>query len=135
VFGIENLLLFIVASLAINLSPGPSILYVTSVATSSGLRAALVSVAGMSVGIFGHVIAVATGVATLLAASATAFSIIKYLGAAYLVYLGLKTLMRPPSSTESVNANNSQKLRAYFYRGVFVDLFNPKIALFFSVAC
>ena len=69
--------------------------------------------------------------ATLLAASATAFSIIKYLGAAYLIYLGLKTLMRPPSSTESVNAKNSQKLRAYFYRGVFVDLFNPKIALFF----
>lgn len=78
--GIETLLLFIVATLAINLSPGPSILYVTSVATSRGLRAALVSVAGMSVGVFGHVVAAATGVATLLSASTTAFLTVNYLG-------------------------------------------------------
>ena len=130
-FGIETLLLFIGTTLAINLSPGPSILYVTTVATSRGLRAALASVAGMSVGVFGHVIAAATGVAALLAASTTAFSIIKYLGAAYLIYLGIKILISPAKPIKATKTNTSLNLRKYFYRGIFVDLFNPKIGLFF----
>jgi len=131
VIGVESLLLFIVATLAINLSPGPSIMYVTSVAASRGLSAAFISVAGMSVGIFCHVIAAATGVVTVLAASTTAYLLIKYIGAAYLVYLGVKLLIRPRTSGESPNVNPPNDLLKFFYRGIIVDLFNPKIGLFF----
>jgi len=87
----QTLLLFLLATLAINLTPGPSVLYVTSVALSYGLRAAIASVLGMSVGIFVHVLAAVVGVSALVAASATAFLVLKYIGAAYLVFLGVST--------------------------------------------
>ncbi|MGI9333458.1 MAG: LysE family translocator [Gammaproteobacteria bacterium] len=127
----ETLILFLAATLAVNLSPGPSILYVSSVAASNGLRAALVSVLGMSAGIFVHVLAAATGVAALIAASATAFAVLKYLGAMYLAYLGMRLWLSarrdPPIST--LRANGS--LWRFFGRGFLVDLINPKIGLFF----
>jgi len=128
---LETLLLFIAATLAINLSPGPSVLYVSTVTAAQGLRAGLVSVAGMSVGILGHVIAAAAGVVTLLATSTTAFLVIKYIGAAYLIYLGLSTLMRSTEPDKQSRVKPSDNLQKYFYKGILVDLFNPKIGLFF----
>ena len=74
---IETFLLFLVATLAVNLTPGPSIMYVSSASIAHGSRAALVSVIGMSLGIFVHVLTAATGVAALIAASATTFAILK----------------------------------------------------------
>ena len=130
-FEAEKIFLFVVATLAINLSPGPSIFYATSVALSGGARAALISVSGMSVGVFMHVLAAASGVAALLATSALAFTVVKYLGAAYLLYLGLKTWMQPTGVTDKVKLHSSKAARAYFYKGVFVDLLNPKVGLFF----
>ena len=130
-FELETIMLFLLASLAINLSPGPSILYATTVAISSGTRAALVSVSGMSVGVFVHVLAAATGVAALIAASAFAFTVIKILGAIYLVYLGVKTLLQPRSAPQQAKPEVPKVTRAYFYKGILVDLLNPKIGLFF----
>lgn len=127
----ETLLLFVVATLAVNLSPGPSILYVSSVAAASGVRAGLFSVLGLSVGIFVHVLAAATGVAALIAASTTAFFIVKYLGAVYLVYLGFRLLLsagRTASATVLPAGDSSWR---FFRQGVLVDLLNPKIGMFF----
>lgn len=128
---IDTLFLFLAATLAVNLSPGPSILYVSSVAASSGLCAAVVAVLGMSVGIFVHVLAAATGVAALIAASATAFAVLKYVGAMYLVYLGVRLWLsaRRNAPTSPLPANGT--LWGFFGRGLLVDLTNPKIGLFF----
>lgn len=128
----QTLLLFLLATLAINLSPGPSILYVTSVAVSYGLRAAIASVLGMSVGIFVHVLAAVVGISALVAASATAFLVLKYIGAAYLVFLGLRLLLTSSSADQKeLHEHSTQSIRKLFWRGVLVDLLNPKIALFF----
>ena len=128
---LDTLLLYIMTCLVINLSPGPSILYVTTVASSRGLAAAILSVAGMSTGILIHVLAASTGLAAILASSAIAFQVMKYLGAAYLVYLGVKTLMQVPGSDERTECIKPKRLESYFLRGVMVDLLNPKIVLFF----
>ena len=130
-FDAETIFLFVLASLAINLSPGPSILYATTVAISAGSRAALVSISGMTVGVFVHVLAAATGVAALLAASVVAFTVIKYLGAIYLVFLGIRTWIQPRGKARDMSPNSSKTSRALFYKGIFVDLLNPKIGLFF----
>ena len=92
----ESFVVFLIATLVVNLSPGPSIFYVSSVAAANGFRAALFSVLGMSVGISFHVLAAATGLAALIAASTTAFLIVKYVGAGYLVYLGGAFARDPP---------------------------------------
>jgi len=128
----QTILLFLIATLAINLSPGPSILYVTSVAVSYGLRAAIASVLGMSVGIFVHVFAAVVGISTLVATSATAFMVLKYIGAAYLVFLGLRLLLTSSATEENeLHGPSTQSIPKLFWRGVLVDLLNPKIALFF----
>ncbi|NKB78238.1 MAG: hypothetical protein GKR96_14690 [Gammaproteobacteria bacterium] len=88
----ETLILFLITTLMINISPGPSVLFVTSVAMSDGIRAAMLAIVGMSLGIFVHVLAAASGLTALLATSETAFTVLKYVGGAYLVYLGVKLL-------------------------------------------
>jgi len=128
----QTLLLFLLATLAINLSPGPSVLYVTSVSVSYGLRAAIASILGMSVGIFVHVIAAVVGISALISTSATAFIVLKYIGAAYLIFLGLRLLRTSPSADQQeLYKLSTHSIRKLFWRGVLVDLFNPKIALFF----
>ncbi len=128
---VEILLLFLVATLTVNFTPGPSILYVTTVASSSGIKAGLISILGMSIGIFAHVLAAATGVTALISASPIAFTVAKNIGALYLVYLGigLLTSSKPDPKTLLVEKHNS--LWNYFVRGIFVDLLNPKIGIFF----
>lgn len=95
------------------------------------MRAAMVSIAGMSVGIFVHVVAAATGLAALLASSATAFLIIKYIGAAYLIYLGLKIWFQSSTKITRSKIKTPNASESYFFRGILVDLLNPKIGLFF----
>jgi threonine/homoserine/homoserine lactone efflux protein len=130
---LDTLGLFIAATLAVNLSPGPSVFYVSSVASSRGLGYAAYSVAGMSVGIFLYVLAAATGLSALLATSDTLYFGIRYIGAAYLAYMGW-TILTPPKapaqSKEPVLDKDQSKL-IFFYRGILVDLLNPKIGLFF----
>ena len=128
---IELLLLLVAACLAVNLSPGPSILLVSSISAARGLRAAAFAVAGMALGAFVHVLLAASGLAALLAASPLAFGIIQYLGAAYLIYLGVDLLRRRPEpATESLTGQAVADWQ-YLRRGFLVDALNPKIALFF----
>ena len=123
----ENFLLLVLACLAVNLSPGPSVLLVSSVSAARGFRAGLFAVLGMTAGAFIHVLLAASGVAALLAASPGAFAVVQYLGAAWLIYLGLELLIARRSARDV-----GEKLAwQFFRRGLLVDALNPKIALFF----
>jgi threonine/homoserine/homoserine lactone efflux protein len=122
--------LFILASAVLLLTPGPAVLYIIAQSVDQGRRAGFVSVCAIELGNLTHVIAATLGLSALLLSSALAFTIVKYLGAAYLVYLGLRKLF----TGEAIQApGNSplQSLRRVFSQGVVVATLNPKTALFF----
>ncbi|MFZ7125776.1 MAG: LysE family translocator [Desulfobacterales bacterium] len=125
-----HLLLFVLASGVLLLTPGPAVLYIVARSFDQGRRAGMVSVCAIEVGNFMHVIAATLGLSALLPSSALAFTIVKYLGAAYLAYLGLHKLL---SKTADQNAGNRppQALSRIFSQGVAVATLNPKTALFF----
>jgi threonine/homoserine/homoserine lactone efflux protein len=125
-----SLLGFVAAALVLLVIPGPGVLYIVARSLSQGHRAGLVSVLGLSIGALVHVAAATAGVSAILLASATAFGIVKALGAGYLIYLGIRTLVtrHPPSSVE---ASPPRSLYRLFRDGVFVSVLNPKIAVFF----
>lgn len=124
------LLGFVIAALVVLLIPGPGVLYVVARSIGQGYRAGLASVLGLSVGALVHVAAATAGLSTILLASATAFGVVKALGAGYLIYLGIRTLLeRHPSAPMQTPANLSHY--RVFADGVVISVFNPKIALFF----
>jgi threonine/homoserine/homoserine lactone efflux protein len=126
----SSLGLFVIAALALLLTPGPAVLYIVTRSIDQGRRAGLVSVAGVHVGTLAHIFAAAAGLSALLAASATAFSVVKYLGAAYLIYIGVRRLLDRASITMGA-APRPKRLRRTFLDGVIVNVLNPKTALFF----
>ncbi|MES2415569.1 MAG: LysE family translocator [Pseudomonadota bacterium] len=136
--GIEHIGLFIVAGILLNLTPGPDVLYIVTHALRSGARAGMVAALGISAGCFVHIIAAAVGVSALMAASATAFNVLKWAGAAYLVYVGLRMLLARQQAggglavDEDGGANTEKiSLKTIFLRGFWTNTLNPKVALFF----
>jgi threonine/homoserine/homoserine lactone efflux protein len=125
-----NVAVFVAAALVLLLTPGPAVLYIVARSIDQGRRAGLVSMLGVHAGTLVHIAAAAAGVSALLAASATAFGIVKYLGAAYLIYLGVRKLVHRAPVT-SVDAPAPRRLRRAFLDGVVVNVLNPKTALFF----
>jgi threonine/homoserine/homoserine lactone efflux protein len=124
----QALVLFSAAALALLLVPGPAVLYIVAQSAEHGRLAGLVSVAGVHLGTLVHVAAAAVGLSALIVSSAVAFSVVKYAGAAYLVYLGVRRLLtREPKDP----ARRTQPLAALFTQGVVVNVLNPKTALFF----
>jgi threonine/homoserine/homoserine lactone efflux protein len=122
--------MFVLAALVLLLTPGPAVLYIVARSIDQGRRAGLVSMLGVHAGTLVHVASAAAGLSALLAASATAFSTVKYLGAAYLVYLGIRTLLdRAPGPGGDHAA--ARRLRRAFLDGVIVNVLNPKTAVFF----
>lgn len=117
---------------ALTLSPGPDLIYVISRTIAQGPRVGLASAAGLWTGAFIHVLAVAFGLSALLTASAEAFTFVKYIGAAYLAYLGISALRSGGASFDlrDTKAPKVTPVQA-FRQGVLVDLFNPKVAIFF----
>lgn len=133
---IHDLWLFIVAGLLLNLTPGADMLYILSRSSSQGIKAGMVASLGIGVGCVFHVLFAALGLSALLAASATAFTVLKYLGAAYLIYLGIKTLwsLREPTQQGSGDIavqKSARPMAAIFREAVLVNILNPKVALFF----
>jgi threonine/homoserine/homoserine lactone efflux protein len=122
--------LFVVASLVLLLTPGPAVLYIVARSVEQGRAAGLVSVLGIHLGTIVHITAAAVGLSALIVSSALAFAVVKYLGAAYLVWIGIRTLMArdPDTGTPVVPADS---LRRIFRDGFVVNLFNPKTAIFF----
>jgi threonine/homoserine/homoserine lactone efflux protein len=121
---------FVAAALVVLLIPGPGVLYVITRSLSQGQRAGLVSVLGLSVGALVHVVAATVGLSAILLASATAFGIVKTLGAGYLVYLGIRTLLAS-RATAGMTPTTPHSLSRLFTDGVVVSVLNPKIAVFF----
>lgn len=127
---LERLPLFIFASIVLLLTPGPAVLYIIARSVDQGRVAGLVSVLSIEVGNFFHAIAAAVGLSALLFSSATAFSVVKYLGAAYLIYLGVRKLISGSTNLQKAQVE-PQSLRRIFSQGVTVAVLNPKTALFF----
>ncbi len=129
-FNLPNLPVFLIAALILLLTPGPAVLYIVARSLDQGRRAGLVSVLSIEVGNSVHVLAAAVGLSALLLSSALAFSIVKYLGAAYLIYLGLRRLLARDAVQPAAGLQR-QSLRRIFRQGVIVAVLNPKTALFF----
>ncbi|MGD2186284.1 MAG: LysE family translocator [Desulfobacterales bacterium] len=127
---LTHLPLFILASVVLLLTPGPAVLYIIARSIDQGRRAGLVSVGAIELGNFMHVIAATLGLSALLLSSALAFTIVKYLGAAYLVYLGLRKLFTQ-EAIQTTGNRRPKSLRRTFSQGVVVAALNPKTALFF----
>ncbi len=122
-------LVFALASLALAIVPGPAVLYIVAQSVQGGRRAGVVSALGVSTGGMVHVAAAVIGLSAVLAASATAFTIVKIAGAVYLVWLGVRTLL---SRDDSIAGRRAEPTMARTYRqGVIVNVLNPKTALFF----
>jgi threonine/homoserine/homoserine lactone efflux protein len=126
-------LLFFVTTAAILLAiPGPAVLYIVGRSIGQGRNVGLVSALGIGVGTLIHTAAAAVGLSALLVSSATAFSVVKYLGAAYLVYLGVQRLRSKESlAAASDTAAPRVTLARVFSQGIVVNVLNPKTALFF----
>jgi threonine/homoserine/homoserine lactone efflux protein len=125
----DALALFAAAALALLLVPGPAVLYIVAQSAEHGRVAGIVSVAGIHLGTLVHVAAAAVGLSALIVSSAFAFSIVKYAGAAYLVYLGIRRLLTPDRAEPL--PSRDQRLSRLFAQGVVVNVLNPKTALFF----
>ena len=128
-FDAQTLVLFLTATLALNLTPGPDMLYVIARSAAEGRKAGIVSALGIAAGTIVHTAAVALGIVSLLATVPLAFQIVKYAGAAYLIYLGVRTLRSGSAMTAPVIER--ARLGAIFRQGVITNVLNPKVALFF----
>jgi threonine/homoserine/homoserine lactone efflux protein len=123
----STLLLFVGASLALLAIPGPAVMYVVTRSLDQGRAAGIVSVLGVETGTFAYALAAAAGLTGLIAASEVGFTVVKYAGAAYLVYLGVRKLLEGDEPQEGSSSARS----GLYLRGVLVQLLNPKIAIFF----
>lgn len=133
-YSLTHWLTFVGAGLALEFTPGPSMLYMLGQTARHGRGHGLVSLAGVLSGGAAHVVLTVFGLAALIAQSALAFSIVKWIGAAYLVWLGIQSLRarhgQQDSSTPAASAPGPSAGQA-FRQGLLIDLFNPKVALFF----
>jgi len=125
----DALLAFALASVVLLCIPGPAVAYIVNRAVADGRSTALASVAGLELGSFVHVLAATAGLSAVLATSATAFGVVKWLGAGYLVAVGIRTLLVAPPDLDTTG--NTATRRRAFLQGVMVNALNPKVALFF----
>ncbi len=125
-----TLALFVAASLALTLTPGPAVLYIVARSVEGGRPAGLASALGVGAGGLVHATLAAVGLSALLASSAAAFAVVKWLGAAYLIWLGLQRLLARDEE-EAPTAVEPARLSRVFLQGAIVDVLNPKVALFF----
>lgn len=126
--GIHDLWIFVLAGLALNLTPGPDTAYVVGRSLRSGVRAGVVAALGIGAGCLVHIAAAALGVSALIAASAAAFAAMKLIGAAYLVYLGLRMAFAAGAAAAPAAPLPT---RPVFWQGFLTNVLNPKVALFF----
>jgi threonine/homoserine/homoserine lactone efflux protein len=126
-----NIALFVAASLAVIFAPGPDNIYVLTRGVAQGREVALASAWGMCSGLLLHTTLAAVGLSAILARSAVAFSVIKYAGAVYLLYLGVRALLSEDEFVSPEEEPPRTRLRSFFFRGLTMNLLNPKVAVFF----
>jgi threonine/homoserine/homoserine lactone efflux protein len=129
---LHNYLLFAFASLVLNLVPGPDMLFLLGRSVAQGKKAGLCAAFGINLGAYVHLAGATTGLSAILLASANAFLLVKWIGAAYLVYLGLRALAsRGGAFSIDGSGAGDRSGRAIFWQGFLSDVLNPKVALFF----
>jgi threonine/homoserine/homoserine lactone efflux protein len=124
------LITFILAGLLLNLTPGPDVLYIVARSTSQGRAAGVVSVLGIVSGCLFHIVAAAAGLSALMLKLPVAYQIVRWAGAAYLIWLGLRALLQRRAPLEAQTVSR-QPLRRIYWQGVITNALNPKVALFF----
>ena len=131
--GIHELWLFIISGLLLNITPGPDTAYIVGRSVQFGWRGGAAAVLGIECGCLVHVFAAAVGLSALLAASSAAFTLVKWIGAAYLCFIGAKMLLSRPRAPATEAAVDSRviSIRQVFWQGALTNLLNPKVALFF----
>ena len=130
-FGTENLLLFIVSGLLLNITPGADILYIVGRSNTQGFRGGSVAALGIGAGCLVHVVAATIGISAIITASAAAFIIVKCIGAAYLVYVGITMFRTHKETDRKIQSISARKLSTIFWQGFLTNVLNPKVALFF----
>jgi len=132
VLGIHDFWLFVLSGFLLNVTPGPDTLYIVGRSTAQGLRAGVLAALGIGAGALVHVSAAALGLSAILAASATAFTVVKLIGAAYLLYVGLGLIRSAGAPARpAASASHVLSMRSVFLQGFFTNVLNPKVALFF----
>jgi threonine/homoserine/homoserine lactone efflux protein len=132
VSGTHDLWLFVLSALLLNITPGPDTLYILGRSTAQGWRTGAVAAFGIGAGALVHICAAALGLSAILAASATAFSVVKYLGAAYLLYVGIALIRSSgAAATTAALSGPAVSMRSIFLQGFLTNVLNPKVALFF----
>lgn len=131
--GIHELWLFVISGLLLNITPGPDTAYIVGRSIQLGWRGGAVAVLGIEAGCLLHVFAAAVGLSALLAASLVAFTLVKWAGAAYLCFMGVRMLLaaRAPTPVAAANGSGAISLRQVFVQGTLTNALNPKVALFF----
>ncbi len=130
--GIHELWLFVVSGLLLNITPGPDMAYIIGRSIQFGWRGGALATFGVSSGCFLHVFGAAIGLSALLMASSTAFSVLKLVGAAYLLFVGARMLLsRSVAVVDPVPRDDKASLRRVFWQGALTNALNPKVALFF----
>jgi threonine/homoserine/homoserine lactone efflux protein len=130
-FGTHDLLLFILAGWLLNVTPGPDTALIVARSTQMGFKGGAMACAGVAAGILVHIAAAALGLSALIAASATAFGIIKFLGAGYLIYIGIRMMLTRRPNEDAPGLKAPLSLSKVFQQGFITNAFNPKVALFF----
>jgi threonine/homoserine/homoserine lactone efflux protein len=130
-FGIHDLSLFVVSGLLLNIMPGPDTLLIATRSATHGWRGGFAATWGIGTGVLVHILAAAVGLSAILATSATAFTVVKYLGAAYMLYMAWGLLRSRPEALAQASAAPSLPLRRVFAQGFLTNVLNPKVALFF----
>ena len=130
-FGTTDLALFVISGLLLNITPGPDTLYILGRTASQGRRGGMVAAFGIAAGLLVHTFAAAVGLSALLAASATAFTLLKWAGAAYLVYVGVSLFFAGSVNRSPTPELHAAGLRTVFLQGFLTNVLNPKVALFF----
>ncbi len=130
---VDYWLAFVFAAFLINVSPGPDLVYILSRTTAHGMKVGVASSLGVATGALVHVVAAALGVSAILMASATAFTLVKYAGAAYLIYLGVQALRSAGTRLAVPARDEGHRVGVFdaFRQGVLIDVLNPKVAIFF----
>ena len=131
-FGIHDFTTFLIAGIALNLVPGADTIYIIGRSVSQGKKAGIISVLGISTGSLCHTLAASLGLSALLATSSITFTVVKYIGAAYLVYLGIQMLREKSFASRSkIKHSEKSALLTIYRQGIFANISNPKVALFF----
>ncbi|GAB4029152.1 LysE family translocator [Spirosoma gilvum] len=130
-FGIDNYLAFLLTGILLNITPGSDTLYILGRSLSQGKQAGIYSALGISAGCFFHSCLAAFGLSAIIAESQLAFDIVKYAGAAYLVYLGLRMLLTKEATLIIQSTDKASSTGKLFISGALTNMLNPKVALFF----